>query len=59
MSRRTQGILAVALGLLFLLLSLGADMLGVGLDPRFGWKQITGALVGGALAGYGLFRLRS
>lgn len=59
MSVRTQGILAVALGVLLLLLSLGADVLGVGLDPRFGWKQITGALVGGALAGFGIFRLRS
>lgn len=59
MSRRTQGIAAVALGLLLLLLSLGADVLGVGLHPNFGWKQITGALIGGALAGFGILRLRS
>lgn len=59
MSGRTQGILAVAVGVLLLLLSLGADVLGIGLDPRFGWKQITGALIGGVLAGFGFFRLRS
>lgn len=59
MSGRTLGMVAVVLGVLLLLLSLGADMLGIGLDPRFGWKQIVGALAGGALAGFGILRLRS
>lgn len=59
MSGRTLGIVALALGLLLFLVSLLADVLGMGPYPGFGWKQTVGAIVGGGLAAFGIFRLRS
>ncbi|MGH9382459.1 MAG: hypothetical protein ACRD2Z_17920 [Thermoanaerobaculia bacterium] len=59
MSARTLGIVAVAIGLLLFLVSLGADALGIGPHPGFGLKQAAGAIVGGALVAFGIFRLRS
>lgn len=59
MSGRTLGIVAVSLGLLLFLVSLGADALGVGPHPGFGLKQTVGAILGGGLVAFGIFRLRS
>ena len=50
----------IALGIVIVLLSLFADMLGIGTYPRdhFGWKQVLGLIVGLGLIGYGLRRRR-
>jgi uncharacterized membrane protein len=51
----------ILLGILVALVSLFADALGIGTEPRnyFGWKQIVGLIVGLALIGYGLWRRRA
>ena len=50
MSRRTLGVLVLAIGLALLTISLLADRIGLGGMPGvFGWKQILGAGVGLAL----------
>jgi hypothetical protein len=48
----------VALGLVILVIFIGADALGIGEGTAIGWKQITGAVVGILIAGAGLFGLR-
>jgi hypothetical protein len=44
--RKTAGIILLVAGIVILVLSLAADALGVGVTPHFGWRQITGAIVG-------------
>ena len=46
MSKRTIGFVLVFVGVVILVVSLGADILGLGNVPGFGWKQILGAVVG-------------
>lgn len=58
MSQRTVAVLVLAAGVLLFLLALAADGLGLGSSPGLGWKQITAAAAGVALAAYGLVRLR-
>lgn len=58
MSKRSLGIATLVLGVLVFLVSLTADNLGLGSSPALGWKQITGAVVGVALAAYGMVQLR-
>ena len=58
MSNRTLGLVLVVGGLLLALLSLGADALGLGDHPSFGWKQILGTVVGAAVAVAGFRDLR-
>lgn len=48
----------VALGLLVLVIFLGADALGIGEGTAIGWKQISGAVVGILIAGIGVLGLR-
>lgn len=42
-----------------MLVSLGADVLGLGGFPGFGWKQIVGSFVGVVVAVAGALGLRS
>jgi hypothetical protein len=49
MTHPTARYLMIALGVLVLLVSLLADALGLGQEPRFGWKQGIGVVVGLAL----------
>jgi hypothetical protein len=58
MSKRSLAITALVLGVLLFLVSLAADPLGLGASPGLGWYQIAGAVVGVALAAYGMARLR-
>ena len=46
MSNKSIGFVLIGAGIVLLALSLGADALGVGSSPVFGWKQITGVVVG-------------
>ena len=50
----------ILLGILVALVSLLADPLGLGTEPRnyFGWKQIVGLVIGLVLIVYGLRRRR-
>jgi len=44
--KKTAGIILLVAGIVILALSLAADPLGIGVSPEFGWRQITGAIVG-------------
>ena len=59
MSNKTRGLVLVVGGALLALISLGADAIGMGAHPAFGWKQILGTVVGVAIAVGGLRDLRS
>ncbi len=48
----------VVLGLVVLLVFLGADALGIGEGTAIGWKQISGAVVGLVIAASGVVGLR-
>lgn len=59
MNEKTLGTGLLVIGVLLVLVSAAADTIGVGGAPGFGWKQITGVVVGIALAAVGVSRLRS
>ena len=46
MSKRTLGIVLIVLGLLLVVVSLAADVIGLGNGTGLGWKQLLGAAVG-------------
>ncbi len=46
MSKRTMGLMLIALGAVGLVVSLAADVIGIGNQAGIGWKQILGAVVG-------------
>jgi len=53
---RTWALVILAVGILVLLVSLGADVVGIGGEPRvFGYKQVAGTLAGMFLALVGAF----
>ncbi len=58
MSKRTIGMGLIVLGVLLLIGSLGADVLGLGGAPGIGWKQLVGAGVGLIVAIAGVWSLR-
>ncbi len=58
MSNRSRGLVLIAAGVVLALIGLGADALGLGGHPGFGWKQILGTVVGVAVAVMGLRGLR-
>jgi uncharacterized protein YqgC (DUF456 family) len=47
---RLIGLLLLVGGIVLLLLSLSADMIGLGRDPGFGYQQMGGTLVGAVAA---------
>ena len=58
MSNKTIGIVLIILGVLLMIVSLAADVIGIGNGTGFGWKQILGAVVGVIVAvGGGLMAL--
>jgi hypothetical protein len=50
---KTIGIALLVLGIIVLIASAGADIVGLGAYKTFGWKQIVGALIGIGLAAAG------
>lgn len=58
MALRGSTLVIVVVGVLLVLVSLGADALGVGADPGFGYKQGAGLVIGVALVAFGLWRKR-
>jgi hypothetical protein len=45
-NKKTIGIALLAVGVIVLIISLGADLIGIGGAAGFGYKQIIGAVVG-------------
>jgi hypothetical protein len=60
MENKQLGIVLLVIGVIILLLSLLANSIGIGGAPGFGYKQITGTVIGAILAivGYVLFSRR-
>ncbi|NIO67588.1 MAG: hypothetical protein GTN71_00620 [Anaerolineae bacterium] len=52
--KKTAGIVLTVVGIIVLLLSLGADPVGIGGSPGFGYYQIAGAIVGAIVTVVGL-----
>ena len=46
MSNKTIGIVLIILGVGMMIVSLAADVIGIGNGTGIGWKQILGAVVG-------------
>lgn len=59
MNRKTTGVVVLVVGVLLFLVAATADTLGIGGAPGFGWKQITGVVVGVVAAAAGMNLLRS
>jgi len=54
-SKKTVGIVLLVVGIVVLLLSLGADVIGLGGWLGFGPRQIVGTVVGAIVTVVGLF----
>jgi len=52
---RTLGIILLAIGIVMLVLAIGADVIGLGQTRAFGFKQIAGAVIGVLVATIGSF----
>ena len=50
MTRKTSGLILILLGLTFLAICLGADLIGIGNQTGIGWKQLSGAALGACAA---------
>ncbi len=61
MTGKKIGLVWMVSGVLIILLSLGADLIGIGSDTGIGWKQLLGAGVGvvAFLVGFWLSRAKS
>lgn len=53
MNKRTLGVILLVVGVIVLLVALGADVVGLGSSQAFGFKQIIGAVVGVVVAAVG------
>lgn len=58
MSKRTIGIGLIVLGVIFAIVSLAADVVGLGKAPGLGWEQLTWACVGVIVSLIGTLVLR-
>ena len=52
---RTLGVILLVIGIVMLVLAIGADVIGLGQTHAFGFKQISGAVVGVLVATIGSF----
>ena len=55
MSRKTLGFVLVAAGVVVLAVGLGADAMGMGAVPGFGWKQLVASIAGAVIAVVGVW----
>jgi len=55
MNKKNLGILLLVAGVVLLIASLAADVVGLGQAAVFGYKQIAGAIVGVIVAAVGYF----
>jgi len=55
MTAKKISVVWMASGVVIILLSLGADLIGIGSDTGIGWKQLLGAGVGLAVFLFGLW----
>jgi len=46
MTQKTLGLALIVLGMVLLIISLAADLLGLGAKAGIGWKQLIGVAVG-------------
>ena len=58
MKDRALAIVLLLIGSALALLGLGADAFGIGEGTGIGWKQISAAIAGGAVALFGAIKLR-
>jgi uncharacterized membrane protein len=58
MSERAVAWIIFVSGVVLALISIFADVIGVGREPGFGWKQTLGLVVGLGLTAYGFWRYR-
>jgi len=58
MGKKGLSLILIVVGIIILLVSLLADMIGIGGYPGMGYKQIIGAIVGGVISiiGFILYR---
>jgi hypothetical protein len=59
MAVRSRSVALVVIGVALALISVLADMVGVGSGLGFGWKQIVGTALGVVIAGAGVWGLRA
>ena len=60
MNKKISEYILIGVGAIFLLISLAADMIGVGADPlNFGWKQILGSVAGVVIIIIGIVLLKT
>ena len=59
MSKRTINLVLMAIGLILIVISLGADLIGIGSYPGINWAQLVGAVVGLVVLVYGFWLSRS
>jgi NADH:ubiquinone oxidoreductase subunit 6 (subunit J) len=60
MNKKISEYILMGVGAIILLISLTADMIGLGADPvNFGWKQILGAVVGVVIIIIGIVLLKT
>ena len=53
--KKIVGIILLVVGIIVLLLSLFADVIGIGTSPRFGYRHIVGIIAGAIFSAAGLF----
>jgi hypothetical protein len=58
MGKKGLSLILIVVGIIILLSSLLADMIGIGGYPGIGYKQIIGAIVGAVISIIGLILLR-
>jgi len=57
MSKKIVSIVLMVVGVILIGLSLGADLIGIGSYPGINWAQLTGAAIGLAVLGFGIWLL--
>jgi hypothetical protein len=57
MDAKALNIVLLVVGIVLIVVFAGADVIGVGSAPGFGWKQITGTVIGAVLCAVGAVRL--